>query len=172
MWGKNGISATELASLGLDTETHVETNGLGIWLVDEAQAKALRGYYSREASTPPLFQPSVQTADGVESSIFSGSSVPIGGIPLSVGFSANFLPRVHRGLIDLTMSMSQTEAITNIPTVGAGHARASPLSMHTNFAVRARIQIPKGKGVFVLSRQRQSDDGNTLGVLLSAFSQP
>ena len=68
-----------------------------------------------------------------------------------VGVELNNLAKLRQDHIDLTSRLEFTEA--------------APNSIRTNLAIRTRIQIPIGGGVFVLGDQR---NGKTMAVLLSA----
>jgi len=125
------------------------TNGLQVWLLDEARLKALQ----QELSRVPGFtghQSRITTADGSEAMIFMGSSVSVGGVTNQVGLAALFLPRVRDNLLDLTTAMSFSEAVPSVPAV--------------------RLRLPADGGAFLL--QTNPTETRYYGFLLSARLPP
>jgi len=127
------------------------TNNLQIWIMSDQNLKSLRTLLESERN-PVLFLPRMQIADGIQGAIFSGASGP-----RAAGVSVNFLPRVRRGFTDLSATILITEALTN-STVGP----------RTNMAFSARMQVPKGSGVFVLSADAPTNSQTRLGLIISA----
>jgi hypothetical protein len=95
----------------------------------------------------------------------------VGGTPSNVGLVLDFLARVRREATDLTTVMTVTEAVTNWQAVTARSVPTNVVSTQTNLALAARIQIPKGSGVFLLQPSQGGTNGKSIAVLISAKVQ-
>ena len=148
-----------------------DTNGLRVWRLGTNEVKALRRQLERTPGNAQLFRPRVTTASGVQARLFTGNTIPVDGIPHSVGLVADFLPRVRRDSTDLTTVITLTSAWTNQPIATSTTTQTNTVSLRTNFAVAARIQIPNGRGVFLLKSSQQDPNERSTAILISTTPQ-
>jgi hypothetical protein len=165
--GPADAALSEVARTGV---VLVETNGLRAWLLDDADLNII---LSRLESSQVVSSPSVVTSDGVTAVLSVSQTVPIEGTAMAVGVILSVLPRVRRDSTDLTTVIVLTEAITNqTGAVVAPNERATTntnISVQTNLAAAARIQIPDGSGVFLLQAARGITNQRCTGVFISAI---
>ena len=148
------------------------TNGLKIWLMGDPELTALRGGLKRVPGADVLSAGRITTADGMEAQLFSGNTISINGSPGNVGMAINLLPHVRRDSTDLTTIITFSETITNQPGATLDSSQTSTISIQTDFAVAARIQIPKATGVFLLDTGSGAPNHKRIGVILSVNPPP
>ena len=162
-----GISATAPPDFSLPPAHYTDTNGLWIWILRDAELAALRRRLE-QSGQEVLFRPNIQTAHEVHASMSVTTTINIDGTPTPIGLSAEVLPRVRKEAIDLCALFTQTVTLTN---QDAGALKNAAVSAHTNFHVGARMQIPKGSGVFLLDRGKTGTNPSLIGVIIEA-NQP
>jgi hypothetical protein len=143
------------------------TSGLVVWLLDDTQLVKLCGLLERTPGTELLAAPRITTADGMQASLFSGTSVQIDGLPISAGASVDLLGRVRPDATDLTLILNFSEVITNQPGGIPSLRPTNTVSIQTNLSVAARIQIPTATGVFLLDDSPSKTNRKRIGVVLS-----
>jgi len=99
--------------------------------------------------------------------MYVGNTLSIGATPGNAAVVMDFSPRVRRDSTDLTAFITVSEAMTNQTAPMAGQASINAVSIQTNFAAAARVQIPHGSGVFPLNDGRAVANGKRVGVLIS-----
>lgn len=156
----NGLSNPVSVALSLKEPLFSDTNGLQVWIVGESDLAPLRRRIEETPGNHLISSPRAVLGDRVGASMFVGGSVPIDGVQRQVGLAAEYLPRVHRGMIDLSTVIAQTGAVTN--------QAAAAVSLHTNFTVAARIQIPRGSGVFLFKNGPEGTNAHRIGIVLTA----
>jgi hypothetical protein len=159
-----------LTALPLPKPEFADTTGLSIWLFTEAELSALRPRLRQTPGAEVLHSPRLTTANGMRARLMSGNTIPIQGVPASVGVSVDFLPRLRPEATDITTIITLSEAITNRPGTTAGSSLTGATCVQTNFAVAARIQVPKAGGVFLLEGPSAAANQKRIGVLLSVNS--
>jgi hypothetical protein len=161
-----------LSGFTLPEPTFTNLSGFSVWIADDALMAALRERLGISQNGRVAASPRITTADGMHASLSTGSSVPINGAQTRVGVILDLLPRVRRDSTDLTAILTCTEAVANNPTAEGPAQSVGPISVRTNFAVAARIQIPKGSGVLMLDARPSLAGGTIHGIMISANSDP
>ena len=110
----------------------------------------------------------MQLADGIDGTISTGNNVTIGGIPTQVGLLIRFSPRLHSDSTDLITALVLTEAVTNAPSDAVSPPATNTVSVRTNLALAARIQLRDGQGVFLMAPEGSSTNNRSIGVFISA----
>jgi len=144
------------------------TNGLQVWILSENELDAVCRGLEQTPGNEILARPRVSTGDGIECRLYVGTTLSIDGTQRAVGLNAHFLPRVRRDSTDLFVVITHTAAVTNQTTATTGLPIAQSVSIRTNVAVAARIQIPKGNGAFLLNDDRGVTNGGRVAVTISA----
>ena len=166
-----GPSDSTLSSLSLGKSEFADPSGFQVWIFPGSDVIPLRRRLEDTPGYRLITRPRVTTAHGIQSQMSVVSTVSIGGSASNVGLIVDFLPRVRRHATDLTMIMTGTEAVTNRYAAPAGFPQTNTVLIQTNFAVAARIQIPNGKGVFLLQPNPIGANGKATGFLISATRQ-
>lgn len=142
-----------------------EKNGLRIWLLNGDELKTFQQTLKLVPGSESRFAASVQTADGMEAQIFTGTSIS-GAFPaMEAGLSVDCLPRIRQGKIDLLAIHKLTELRTNNVEAATNPESTGAIMLQTNFALAARFQITNQGGVFILG-QRPSTPNCPLVALL------
>ena len=144
------------------------TNGLQIWILSEDELDAVCRGLEQTPGNEILARPRVVTGDGIECRLYVGTTLSIDGTQRAVGLNADFLPRLRRDSTDLFVVITHTAAVTNQATATTGLPIARSISVRTNVAVAARIQIPKGSGAFLFNDDRGATNGRGVAVIISA----
>ncbi len=144
------------------------TNGLQVWILSEAELDTVCRGLEQTPGNEILARPRVSTGDGIESRMYMGATLSIDGTQRAVGLNADFLPRLRRDSIDLFVVITHTAAVTNQATATTGLPIARSISVRTNVAVAARIQLPKGSGALLLNDDRGVTNGRGVAVTISA----
>jgi len=142
------------------------TNGLQVWLLSGAKVAALRNKLKGAFGVDYINQPRISTADGAEASLFVGESISLNGSTNEVGLRTAFFPRVHEDFTDLIAVVSFSELVTNQSGILTGGKATSPVWIRTNLDVAARLQVPKGSGLFLLNGRTANVDSKRFGVLI------
>ncbi len=170
--GFKDLSESGLPGLWLGAAQFAETNGLQVWIVGESKLSRLRNRLERVPANDMVAFARVDTAEGLQTQLFTGGTVYVQGAQLNVGFTVDFLPRVRRDSIDLTTVIALKEALTNRVVASPGLPETNVVSIQTNLIVAARFQIPKGSGVFLLNESNGAMHGKRIGVMISATLPP
>jgi hypothetical protein len=142
----SGPALTNLeTSLRLPAPTYA-TNGVKIWFLGAASLMEIGRRDSPARGIEILTTPRIVTAEGMASSVFMGQSMPTktGMTPVGIGMMCS--ASVRDGYTTLLTELFQSEFIDGI--------------VRTNFTIHARLNVPKGKGVFVM---QQSNGAATNG---------
>ena len=99
--------------------------------------------------------------------MFVGNTISVSGATRDIGLTISFLPRLHRNSTDLTTIITLLAAVTNRSDATIKFAQGDVISIRTNFAEAARIQIPKGSGVFLLDAGDRDTNRKRTGVIIS-----
>jgi len=160
------ISRPRLASLPLGPANFAHTNGLQVWLLGADQLKALREQLSQRLGAEPPFRPRVSTADGIECQLVQGQSIARNGSINQVRSTFGCCARLHRDYTDLMACVTLSELVTNEAAGPGGTSAFTPISIQTNLDMALRLQIPKGRGVFVLDRSSRESGRQSIGVII------
>jgi len=165
-----GSGEAFLTNFSLPKPEYADATGLSIWILSEAELSALRPRLRQTPGAEVLQSARIITADGEQARLTSGNTIPIQGVSTSVGLSVDFLPRMRPEATDITTIITLSEVVTNRPGTTAGSSPIGATCVQTNLAVAARIQVPKGSGVFLLEGPSAAANQKRIGVLLSVNS--
>lgn len=107
----------------------------------------------------------VSVSAGTQARIAMTDRVPIGGRSEDVGIQLDLWPSHHGRMIDLTSFVVLTEVVTN-PAGPSILGATSAVVIRTNAAFGARVRLPAGSSLFLLSGQT-NEHGKTLGIVIS-----
>jgi hypothetical protein len=172
LWDLSGASETALSGLCPGKPDAAETNGLKIWLLGNEELKGLRQQLKQTPGSDLLYLPRIMTSDGRQSRMMSGSSTVIGGLTGNVGLAIDLLPRTHESYIDLTAIVTLTGLVTNMSAATPDSPGKDMISVQTNFAAAARMQVTNGGGVFLLDTAPVRPHQKRIGVIISAGVPP
>jgi len=144
------------------------TNGLQVWMLSQGELDAVCRGLEQTPGNEILARPRVSTGDGIECRLYVGTTLSIDGTQRAIGLNADFLPRLRGDSTDLFVVITHTAAVTNQGTATTGLTSTQSVSIRTNVAVAARIQIPKGSGAFLLNDDRGVPNGGRVAVMISA----
>jgi len=170
--GFRDLPEPSLAGLWMGAPQFADANGHQVWIVSESKLSRLRNRLERAPANDMVAFARVDTAEGLQTQLFTGGTVYVQGTQLNVGFTVDFLPRVRRDSIDLTTVIALKEALTNRVVASPGLPETNVVSIRTNLIVAARFQIPKGSGVFLLNESDGVMHGKRIGVMISATLPP
>jgi hypothetical protein len=137
----------------------VDATRLRVWLLDAAELKSFRQQLKTVTGVVLVNSPRMITGDGIGASMFVGETIVLNGATNETGVRVAYLTRVRHDLIDLTAAIAFVESVTNEPLA---------VALQTNLNVKARFQIPKGKGVFLLQSFPSQTNQSAMGVIVSA----
>ncbi|HEV8541717.1 MAG TPA: hypothetical protein VGR78_04945 [Verrucomicrobiae bacterium] len=140
-----------------------DAHGIKVWIADSRALKRLRAFLERAQGDRVEFAPKVTTGTGTPCSVFAGQSIALSGRTNDVGLDVRFLPTLSKISMELLMFASFTEFSTNFERGLSGSSNF--ISIRTNLALSAKLQIPRTSGVFLLSAN-QSADGRFTALML------
>jgi len=160
--------ATLLSSRVLASPSFLDGSGLEVWLLQDAELKALHDRFKQTPGVDFLSHPRLMTADGVGASIFIGQAISLNGSPKvqNVGLKMDCFPRVRREFTDLFLDVTFLEALTNLAVTAAAPGPAASVSIQTNLDLAARLQSPKGSGVLLLKGTPGEANHRVFGVMI------
>ncbi len=127
-----------------------------LWLLKTSEWAVVRK--SMESNVVAVASPSVWTFEGHPAKIFIGESLAVGRQQPGIAFDVSARARGSR--VDLTAFVTRTAAFTNLPALTNG------VSIHTNLAVGARVQISSDQRLFLLTSNAVA--GKRMAVMVSA----
>ena len=130
---------------------------LRVWRLQTADLNSLRQLLRTTSGVTVLNSPRIITGDGIGAGLYAGQTMVHGGVTNETGVWVNYFTRVHREALDLTASITLVEPLTNDVLVTA---------VQTNLNLRARFQIPIGKGIFLLQTFPHQANRNAVGVAI------
>lgn len=158
------VQLPALSTLALPPATSPDWPGLKVWLLEQGQLASLQQGLKTTPGAQLLNSPRMITGDGIDASLFVGSTLVLNGATNEVGLSLTCLTRTHQDVTDLTAFATYLTTLTNHPPSLATNGLTEWISIRTNLNLKARFQIPKGKGVFLL--QSPTEPTSTEGVAL------
>jgi hypothetical protein len=147
-----------LAKVPLSPPLAVNQASTRLWLLDTNQWAVLRN--NMQSNTAAIARPSAWTSDGQPAKIFIGESVLIDGSWRQKGIAFDVSARTKSSAVDLTAFLTLTAPFTNSSLV------TNAVSIRTNLAIGARVQIPQGHRLFLLTSN--AANGKRMGVIVSA----
>jgi hypothetical protein len=154
------LSQTLTPALGaptFDGPGSLQASRLRTWLLETADLKSLRQQFKSAPGTTFLNSPRITSGDGITASLFTGQATVINGVTNETGVWVTCVTRVRKDVIDLTALMQFVEPLTN---------RTSLAAVRTNLNVKARFQIPKNKGLFLLESSEDETNRPPIGVII------
>jgi hypothetical protein len=161
-------SSTRVADFGLDggARSFTDTNSLQVWLLSPEQLKALREHLRQTGGAEVVARPRISTAEGIQSSLFQGQTVSLGGPSRRVGLAIDCCALVHADAIDLTARISLSELVTNQSVAPHEFSPLAEVSVQTNLDAAVRLQVPKGNGIFLFDGSFRESGRKPVGVLI------
>lgn len=148
----SGPALTNLAETFKLPPPIYSTNGLKVWFLNGKTLKKIGERDSPRRGIEVVTSPRIQTADGITGSMFMGQSMPTkGGGMMPVGFSM---------VCAATVRDDSTFLLTQIVQSEFGNG-----AVQTNFAINARLNVPNGKGIFLM-QQPTGSATNGWGVVI------
>lgn len=145
------------------------SDGLRVWRLSESEVNSLRKRLKEATDDHILASSRVTTGDGAEAQIFCGSSIPINGKQQQVGFSVGLLPRIRKGITDLTAVAVFSEAETNQTTFVSKILRPVPLPFKPILPSGGRFQLSReSAGIFVFHSSSGLTNKKEIGLLLTS----
>lgn len=141
-----------------DAAGSLDATRLRIWLLDTVELKSFREKLRSASGVDFVNSPRIATGDGIGASLFVGETMVLQGATNETGVRVSYFTRVRPDLIDLTASIGVVEPRTN---------EALAITLRTNLSVKARFQIPKGKGIFMLQTFQDSTNRGAMCVMVS-----
>jgi hypothetical protein len=172
LWDLSGVSETALSGFCPGKPDAAETNGLKIWLLGNEELKGLRQQLKQSPGSDLLYLPRIMTSDGRQSRMMSSAPTMIGGLTGNDGFAMDLLPRSRGDYIDLTAIVTLTGLVTNMIAGADDSSTKDMISVQTNFAAAARIQVTNGGGAFLLDAGPVRPHQKRIGVIISAGAPP
>ena len=137
--------------------------GLRVWVVPQADWQRARRSFQEAAGDEVLGKPKMITGDGMEASLFTGSTVPTaGGGTVSVGVKVSCFPLARKGSTDLRFRATLTDLADPAAVTASG---AVPVVL-TNLDTSLRCQIPRGAGLVLMGPLAGKAPGKRIVVLL------
>jgi hypothetical protein len=137
------------------TNVFMETNGIRIVLLPKTELQWISHRLEADLAGEILARPRIVTADGVRGGMFVGSSVLVQGISRNVGLDLSVYTLLRKSVTELSFTLVSADAVANSPSNSKGD-QSDPVSIRTNLAVVARIQLPAGMGVLLMSKPNSS----------------
>ena len=154
-----------VTNLSLPKPAFTGSNGFRMWILRDIKPAALQNQLKQSDHAEAISMAGITTADGGSARMASGNPAWINQVRTDVGFSLEVLPRIGRDFTDLTLLVQWSELVTNQP--GASPSQTGSISVRTNLAVAARIQIPNNSGIFLLDQRPPDPADKRLGIILS-----
>jgi hypothetical protein len=151
------------SEFGLGPPGFSDVGGLQVWLPQASELKSLRKRLEQNG-TELLSHPRITTAEGASACLFMGESIPVDGVTNQVGVEAAYFARVHPERTDLFASLRISALLTNHPSLS--EPKPPVISVQTNLNVAARLQIPKGCGVFMIGTPVGNTKSQSYGVII------
>jgi hypothetical protein len=148
---------TESPSVKFSSPLLSNDAGVQVWLLKTNEVSGMRADVSSFSD--------IETRDGMQSEVLYIMPIRIAGVPRRVGIELNCLPHVRGNTVDLALFLTKTEVVTNRIADSMGLAATNNISIFTNVAAGARIQVPKDYSVLLLSGK--GTDGKRVGMIVS-----
>jgi hypothetical protein len=147
-----------LAKDSLSAPLAVDPSATRLWLIDTNQWAVLRA--NLQSNAVAIARPSAWTADGHPANMFTGESALIDGSWRRMGLAFDVSTQTKSSAVDLTAFFTLTSAFTNASLL------TNAVSVRTNLAAGARVQIPRDHRLFLLTSN--AANGKRIGVIVSA----
>jgi len=144
----------------------VSNDGIQVWVLSSSHAIKPR------AGVELLSAVGITTADGIEAQLFQGNTISVDGVTANVGAAADLFSRLRPGKTDLTAIITYSEAVTNQTAISGSAGSIASVSIRTNLAIAARVQVPEGRALFIMDGGHVLTDGKRAGVLISVERLP
>ena len=139
------------------------SNGVRAWVLPEKELKRMHARLELEADSNRSAG-RMTLGQGVLATMSMTTSPQIAGLSVTAGNIMTIAMRKRGDSIELTGSFTSTEVVTN-----AGFRAPDPqetLTLHTNLTLAARMQIPRGHGVFLYDTNRADIHSSGVGLLI------
>ena len=135
-----------------------------IWFLRSDELKELYRRLQQTAGLQNINAAGITTLEGSSAELFSGDSAFVNGSTNQVGLEIGYLARVRNNGTDLFATVQFSELGTN--DLGEAQSPGPALFIRTNLDIAVRLQIPKGSGVFLLSKPAGGSRGKRVGMII------
>jgi hypothetical protein len=152
-------SPLQLTRLALGPAMLSDTNGVGVWLLQDSDLKRLATSIKSLPAATLISCPRIQTASGIVGSMWTGETPSPG---QNVGVGMDCVVRTHWPSVDLKVAFSFTEVETNDQQ--DTWPASSTISVRTILAIAARLQFTDRNGALLL---KSNGTGKSIALLIS-----
>jgi hypothetical protein len=140
------------------------TNGVFAWILSEDELKALAR--SRELEPDgKRYRTRMTLGPGVLATMSMTTSPQIEGVSFTAANTITYAVRKRGDALELTGTFASTEIVPNLPA-GSQSSNGKTVSLNTNLTLAAKMQIPRGYGVFLYDTNRAATQGRSTGLLI------
>lgn len=157
------ISVAQLEELAGGRSARVPSEGPAVWFLDSANLKQLRARLEADP-TNQIYYGRILSADGISAGLFMGQTVVANGSTNQVGLETSYFARAGQEATDLFADVLLSKAVTNDLAEAPGNR--SDIHIRTNADIAVRLQVPKGKGVFLVQTPAGPETGTRAGFIL------
>ena len=155
-------SPMDTGELGLGAPIFSNATGVQVWFVKGNALKQIRQHLNASPAVRGFMGSRVSTADGIGATLFSGQTLVLQGATNQVGLQTEYYAAVHPSRTDLFLGAFLSELVTNEP----GATVTSGIGVVTNLDLAARLQVPRGCGVVLLTRSEPPANVRGAGLVL------
>ena len=145
-----------------------ESNGVRAWILPETDLRALRQQLEGIEGYEVIGSPRITSGHTVQANLLQTTTVAVGDAQLPVGVFFNCLTLARGKSVDLTVVVTQSEAVTKSPATGASAVLANATQIHTNITLGAKLQLPTGFGAFLVETNHADPAGRRVGIFIHA----
>lgn len=156
-------AVAQLEELARGQSARATSNGPTVWFLETADVKKLRARLEA-GGTNQVCYGRITTADGIGAGLFMGQTVVANGSTNQVGLQTSYFARVGQERTDLFAEVMLSEAVTN--ELQEASRNRSDVCIKTNANIAVRLQVPKGKGVFLLQGPAEKKSEMRAGFIL------
>lgn len=139
------------------------TNGVRAWILPDKELRGIITHLELEQISRMTLGPGVLAT-------VSGMTALRGQVSqITAGYSFTYVVHKHGESIELSAKFVCSEVVTN--TIIRSPDPREIISLHTNLALAANMQIPRGQSVFLYDTNRVRNPNDSVGVLIRAKVQ-
>ncbi len=157
------ISVAQLEELAGGRSARAPSDGPAVWFLEASNLKRLRARLQADPANQVCYG-RILSADGITAGMFMGQTVIADGSTNQVGLQTSYFARVGQEATDLFAEVLLSEAVTN--DLADAASNRSDIYIRTNADIAVRLQVPKGKGVFLLQTGAGPESGRRAGFIL------
>jgi hypothetical protein len=135
------LSADAAQQTGLGPPFATNTQGLRAWILPATGLQEFKKHLKTASGATILSSPRVQTGDGMEAQVSTGSTVPMGGTNVWIGLAVDLTPTVIHDSIRLNLMVRSTEL--------TGPVSTNMSSIKTNIDLACQAVLPNAQCLLV-----------------------